>query len=331
MDPAVGPPNVPKSTTDFPVNYVDGIPVIDSTDIASDGFGKTWSQSRSWSPADELKVNGNSWVASQLPQLLAVDSDTVVLVESGTAEKRFSTSDGINWSAHHYLKDTPTYTPGAGGTPGEFTLADTNGNRLVFLDLHDGRTANQGELVRFVDAGGNVTEVVSRSSSGPTEVQRKDVSGTALESWLYSYSSDRITDVALRRPDGAGGWRIVRQVHYQYYASGATYGNDGDLELVTIRDGAGNTVGSGNILDNVYYRYYTAAGVAAGQVGYVGGIKLVVNAEAYGRLAADPAVANPLTASDAKVKEYADNYFEYDAAIGSWTDARGVTRYRVTK
>ena len=56
-----------------------------------------------------------------------------------------------------------------------------------------------------------------------------------------------------------------------------------------------------------YYRYWTA-----GQTnGFVHGLKYVVNPAAYATLAADPAVTIPGTASDAKVAQYADNYFEY--------------------
>ena len=43
-------------------------------------------------------------------------------------------------------------------------------------------------------------------------------------------------------------------------------------------------------------------------------LKYVVDPASYDRLAADPQVSDPLTASDAKVAEYADHYFEYDAS-----------------
>jgi hypothetical protein len=41
-------------------------------------------------------------------------------------------------------------------------------------------------------------------------------------------------------------------------------------------------------------------------------LRAVVQPAAYDRLAADPGVSNPLTATDAQVAQYVDFYFEYD-------------------
>jgi hypothetical protein len=43
-------------------------------------------------------------------------------------------------------------------------------------------------------------------------------------------------------------------------------------------------------------------------------VKFVLTPAAYDRLAADPAVTDPLQASDFLVSQYADSFFEYDSS-----------------
>ena len=69
--------------------------------------------------------------------------------------------------------------------------------------------------------------------------------------------------------------------------------------------------GAGHALATSYYRYYTPGDLAAGQPGYVGGLKYVLTPTGYAKLAA--AVGDPFTATDAQAAAYADNYFQYDA------------------
>ena len=70
------------------------------------------------------------------------------------------------------------------------------------------------------------------------------------------------------------------------------------------------------------YRYWLPAGSGSSSSSSSGGaftpfdrghlLRYVVQPEAYARLAADPNVSNPLTASNALVAQYADFYYEYD-------------------
>src|SRR5205807_2461712 len=60
-----------------------------------------------------------------------------------------------------------------------------------------------------------------------------------------------VASVTLRRQVNGGAWTTVRQAVYTYYDGTQPFGNQGDLQLATILDGAGN------VLDTKYYRYYT--------------------------------------------------------------------------
>jgi hypothetical protein len=74
-------------------------------------------------------------------------------------------------------------------------------------------------------------------------------------------------NVTLRTQVNGGQWSIVKQVAYDYYdgTSQKPYGNLGDLRTATTMDG------NNNIIDTMYYRYYTSAD--AGTTGYVHGLK----------------------------------------------------------
>jgi len=61
--------------------------------------------------------------------------------------------------------------------------------------------------------------------------------------------------------------------------------------------------GSGNVLDTMYYRYYTS-NVSPG---YTHGLKYYFDPQSYARLVA--AYPTPGTATDTQVAPYANNYF----------------------
>jgi hypothetical protein len=133
---------------------------------------------------------------------------------------------------------------------------------------------------------------------------------------VSSYTSPNaglIANVTLRHNVNNGPWTIVRQVNYDYYdgTSNKPYGNLGDLRTATILDG------NNNVIDVNYYRYYTSAD--AGNIGYVHGLKYVFSPQSYARLVAD--ISNPLTATDAQVAPYADDYYQYNPTTQQVTEA----------
>jgi RHS repeat-associated protein len=292
------------------VRYADGDLRLASTDLASAGFGIKWGFTRSWNNLyAPNSFSGFGMVVPQLPFLIQIanGNGTIVAVTSGTNARYFDLV-GSTYVPHFFLQDTLSYNAGAN----EFLLTDTMGDKIRFYDFSAGLPTNQqGQFKSFTDPDGNVLSVTSLTPDGKAaEVQWSTTSGGSIftESYRYTYvasgtNAGLFANVTLRRQVNGGAWTIVRQVDYGYYDGVQPYGNAGDLQTATIKDGAGNA------LDTKYYRYYTAAD--AGTIGWVHGLKYLFEPQSYARLVA--AVGNPLTATDAQVAPYAEDYFEYDS------------------
>ena len=91
-----------------------------------------------------------------------------------------------------------------------------------------------------------------------------------------------------------------------YYAAGEANGNEGDLKTVTYQLLDGTTWKDH---ETEYFRYYKAGESG----GFEHGLKYSLTGAAFTRLKNDPDVTDPFLASDAKVAEYADQYYEYDS------------------
>ncbi|MBC8873387.1 MAG: RHS repeat-associated core domain-containing protein [Planctomycetes bacterium] len=202
-----------------------------------------------------------------------------------------------------------------------YRLYKTNGSYIEFDEL-------TGMFERHVDAAGNKVEVMAVHENGYnfTQVERSYTSGgtTTTEQYLYEYEKVcgdlQLKQLTLRRKVGAGSWTNVSRVQYTYYESDETHGGPGDLQTVVtqVREGS-----QWKDTGTTMYRYYnelpsssssssSSSSGAPESSPEVHLLKYVVNPAAYERLKADPDVTDPLTASDSKVAEYADNYFEYD-------------------
>jgi RHS repeat-associated protein len=285
------------------VLYFDGTVRLDTTDLASDGFGTPWGVTRSWTNGvgyAQGNFSGNNTLLTQLPHLVPVsNSTTLILITNGTNARYFDFVNG-QYAERFYLNDGLTAPQTT-----DFVVTDGVGDKLDFYSFNSSVPAyQQGLLKSDTDPDGNVTTVLGYTSFGaPTEIQRSNTANgvTVTESFLYTYSGGMLANVTLRRQTNGGAWTTIRQVAYTYYDGVLAHGNAGDLQFAKIEDGAGN------VLDTKYYRYYTGE---AG--GYVGGLKYVFNPASYARLAA--AFTDPTTATDAQVAPYADNYFEYDTS-----------------
>jgi RHS repeat-associated protein len=258
--------------------------------------------------------SGSGMVVAQLPYLLQADAGNTIIAVSNGSSARYFDLVGSVYVPHFFVQDTLSYNAGAS----EFLLTDTLGDKLRFYDF-SGLTNQQGQFKSYTDADGNVLAVTSLTADGkPAEVQWSTTVGgsTYTESYLYSYvasgtNAGLLATVTLRRQVNGGAWTVVRQVAYAYYDGVQLYGNAGDLQTATIKDAAGNP------LDTKYYRYYTSAD--AGTIGWVHGLKYLFEPQSYARLAA--AVGNPLTATDAQVAPYADDYLEYEPTTRRVTKA----------
>jgi RHS repeat-associated protein len=290
------------------VRYSDGTVFVAQNDLASGGFGTPWGQDRLWTNNagyDAHSSNGSGITDADLPYLLAAKgTNTIVVVSGGSA--RYFDLVGATYQERFFGLDTLTHS---GAPSNQFTLTDSRGDQLVFNDFANSLPVEErGQLKSYTDPYGNVTNVTSYTSEGlPAEVQRSNTTGstTITESYLYSYLSSGVNagllaSVTLRRKVNSGSWTTVRQVVYTYYDGTTSHGNAGDLQLAQVEDG------SGNVLANSYYRYYTSE-----SGGYLHALKYVFTPQSYARLAA--VFATPTTATDAQVAPYADSAFQYDS------------------
>ncbi|MCA9141760.1 MAG: RHS repeat-associated core domain-containing protein [Planctomycetales bacterium] len=138
--------------------------------------------------------------------------------------------------------------------------------------------------------------------------------------YMFDYNADgNMTVATIKRKEDSGSWENLHRVLFTYYSGGSSsssssggssgdeYGSAGDMQSATEQIYV-NGQWSGDRV--TYWRYY----VDGESNGNVHQVKYVLGPEQYERLAADPAVSDPLTASNAKVAEYAATYFEYDSA-----------------
>jgi hypothetical protein len=334
------------------IRYFDGVVLIAETDLSSGGFGTPWGQTRSWSNHLGYSFgssNGYGWVDTQLPYLLQAetgDNTTIIEMSNANDSRYFDLVNG-NYRGRFFdqstlvLRSTPT-TSGH-----EFDLTDSSGDVIRFDDFSGSLPYYQrGQFEGFTDPGGNRFDVVAHTPDGKVaELQRSGPSGggTAVESFLYEYlprgdpNALQLQRVTLRRQlPGSSTWSVVRKVQYAYYVTGIDqYGNTGDLKTAQVLDA------NNNVLDTTLYRYYTRTDIydnQGHQIGFVHGLKYVLNPASYARAAA---VGDPSTATDDQIAPYADNYFEYDPSMGEVTTEKvqgagcsscsgGVGTYRYT-
>ena len=183
---------------------------------------------------------------------------------------------------------------------------------------------------RQTDAAGNTLEVTALAGNGYNlaRVVRTYTAGgeTTEEEFVYDYGTETgdslLSQVTLRRRVNAGAWTNVQSALYTYYVEGAQYGNEGDLQTVVTRNWNGTAwVETGTS----YYRYWldstsggssssssSSSSASPGGDGFpLHALKFVINPASFVRLAADPNVTDPLTASDMLVSQFADYYYEY--------------------
>lgn len=300
------------NTSSSGVNYFDGVAQISATNTAlSSGGFDPWGQTVNWSNGPGYApngVNGNGIVNPTMPYLLPVNGpSTIAEVANGNTAQYFDLVNGT-YQPRFFDQSTLVFD----SSNDQYVLTDEMGDQLRFWSFDPSiPLARQGQFVSFTDPGGNVTSVTAYTPSGQiAEVQRSTTTNgnTVTESWLYNYIASGVNagllqNVTLERQTNGGRIDVVRQAVYTYYDGTQSYGLPGDLMLAQVKNAAGQ------VIDTSYYRYYTEAD--AGTTGYIQGLKFYFSTDSYARLVA--AVGNPLTASDARVAPYADDYFQYDS------------------
>ena len=155
-----------------PVRFTDGQPKFDITDLSSGGYGKVWSQTRSYDPnLQNAGPMGNHWMINQMPHLSdegsagdpgrpAGATDTMVVVTSGS-DYRYFDLIGSNWVERYGGADVlGSGTATVDGRTGVNirTLTDTTGGVTTFVDTTDG--TQPGQFVSYADAYGNLTQAI---------------------------------------------------------------------------------------------------------------------------------------------------------------------------
>jgi len=305
--------------SEAPVRYSSGSLTLEAADIQTGGFGTPWGHTRRFLNRlshSEILGNGFNWQIVEWPYLV---------IKLGGDVGAFGVAETMIWfdktnGGFTARLDLP-YTLTLDEQAEEYEVLKPDGTR-VYFDCVTGR------FLRWVSPGGQTIEVKTVADDGyyPATVERTCTIGgqTTVEQLWYEYDSSLgdplLERVTLRRKVDAGSWQNVSRASYTYYGFNETNGGEKDLKTVVTETWDGS---DWNETGTTYYRYHTSPESSSSSSSSSGSTsdgvlplhlpKYVVNPAAYERLKADPDVTDPLTASDLKVAEYADYYFEYDA------------------
>lgn len=294
-----------------PVRYGDGVVAVASLDLQSEGAGIPWGLTRSWTNAQAVYRNnvvGTRWLVTEQPFMGIHDTTEYYVFSNAYTFRRFNLVDD-EYIADGFAQESLIHDD----EEHEYIYTDTEGGVIRFYDFTSNHPAlQQGQFKSFTDADGNTVEVVDHTTEGRIEEVQlaSTVSGvTVTESYLYTYITTLINDglldhVIQRRKVDSGSWTTIRQAYYDYYGKNEDYGNRDNLKTATIKDG------SGNVLDETYYRYYKPAEAN----GFANGLMYVVYPASLARLI--EAEGSDLDAiADEDLAPYADHYFEFDSYL----------------
>jgi hypothetical protein len=234
-----------------------GDAMIRSTDLSSEGFGREWGVTRAWSNIHAGSGHGQGWRNIAVPQLTKDPaSDRVTLFDFQTESLVFDMAgSSMQWSTIGTRQERMTLSGG------EYRLSMPDGSLMKFHGFSSPATAKDGEFKELVQPGGRVIRATYDANHKLTSILRLPTTGSADADWseryLYSYTTvgtlSRIESITLQRRDGNSNSVDIRRVDYTYYGSGSSFGRQGDLELVRVREGGGS--GNASIIDESYYRY----------------------------------------------------------------------------
>lgn len=303
----------------FPIRYKNGEVRLVVKDLSSDGFGRGWGHTRSYSNrlTDQAAgLNGNSWFIKQQPLAIVVEGSLgeetparIVIMGIVSDAKWFDWQSG-QYVGKFGIKETLFHDE----DNDEFILCSPRGRKTVFYDFTTD-PALAGRFKRFEDPKGNLRTAQYDTETGQltSVVQSYEVGeATVTETYSYAYVADglnagQLQSVTLGIDRGAGSVS-VRKAEYTYY-DGETEPESGTLNdlrtaIVSTWDGS-----AWQAIRRSYYRYYTEGEPN----GFTHGLKFVVGAEAWQRMeTATPNELDPVTATDEELRDYADHFFEYD-------------------
>jgi RHS repeat-associated protein len=316
--------------SDAPVRYGTGELAYWVSDLKVEGYGLPWGHTRSFRSQlytgsdsgihSETIGQGYNWQVKEWPFLVqgpygmeGTEITQVVIQGESNSSFWFDKVDG-EWVPRFNVKSTLEHDT----DNNVYRLTDLNGNVTEFDDY-------TGMFYRRITPAGNTISVTEMSSNGSnfTAVERQYTENgtTTTEKFQYEYIDEGdllLSSVTLLRKVGAGSWQNISRAIYTYYGNDEAYGLEEDLKTATTQQWDGSTWQN---TGTNYYRYYktlstgssSSSSSSSGGDGFAHEIKYILGKEAYNKLAADPSVADPLTATDAQVAQYADIYYEFDS------------------
>ncbi len=334
------------------VDLATGSPSVSAVDLSLPAK-QPWSVGRSYSVRQDLAghhdsdgYQGLNWFQMSQPELVfedeASDADDLVYLVYGADRyiefRRVAKSGGgYSGSAFRAVNGAAGVLhleAGAGSEPDTWTYHDQAGNTAVFFGFDGDASPCAGQLWKVADPAGN-TAFVGDASTGSTAISSGyDGSGrielaydSADRRYSYTYSSidsvTRLTEVKCETKTG-GTWSSpsgvaeVGKVQYGYYQTGDnTYGDNGNLELVTVTTPLSDSGVS--LVEKTYYRYWVGAFNATTNPGHANAIQYIIDAEGYRQADwadADLSDNDPQSMSETILKPYASAYFEYEARTG---------------
>lgn len=278
------------------------------TRLSSRGYGLPWGHTLSYGSrvdgATTAGPNGFRWFIAQLPQLGKDGSGNIEVITIINDGIWFNKS-GANYVARFFTLDTLTEDTGANK---EFVFTDSQGRVIRFFSFDASiPAAKQGQFKSYTDPNGTTFTPTYNGSNQVTALSAGSAPGISYNYDYYTSGSNsgRLQYVTLKR-----GSTNVRRLYYTYHDTGGGTGNGltGDLRTETLEQWNGSSWDS---LGTSYFRYYTSDTYdASTNPGFAHGLKFVVKPEAYDR-ATSGGANDPDGISDATLKTYADNYFEF--------------------
>ncbi len=307
-----------------PVRYGTGEFAYWVSDLSVKGYGVPWGHTRSFRPRlthSETIGQGYNWQVKEWPFLVqgpsglaGTEITEVVIQGESDSSYWFDKVDG-EWVPRFNVKSTLEHDT----VNDVYRLTDLKGNITEFDDF-------TGMFSRRISAAGNTITVTGMSNNGAnfTTVEREytEDSVTTTEKFEYAYQDEGdllLSSVTLSRKVGAGSWQNISRALYTYYSANEPYGLEEDLKTAITEQWDGSTWQN---TGTNYYRYYktltgesssSSSSSSSGGQDFAHQLKYILNKEAYNKLAADPNVSDPLTATDAQVAQYADFYYEFDS------------------
>lgn len=312
-------------------------------DIALPATGFSWMIGRTYNSRQDVDTShhdsdgyqGRNWFQTSQPEILLYDDpsdaakDVIYLIYGADRYVEFKRVDDSSdqFKGKNGAAGVVEYqAPGGINEPETYVYTDQHGTRTTFFGFDANAGIAKGQIWKIADAAGNTAYVghettPSTAISSGYEAMTGSGGGIKLaydtdgRRYTYTYTTldsvKRLTSVSAEFDTGSG-WVEVNRVDYAYYTSAdTTYGEAGNLKLVTITTPL--TDSSNDQIRKKYYRYHKSGDTD----GTSYQVKLVVDFEGtrnYDWTTQGDFNSNYFeSASHNALIDYAAAYFEYSS------------------